>query len=234
MNVSEGKTNFFCRICDRYFLNRSQLLNHDIKKHNSKVKHLACNECEFKTTHKSYMFKHRRQHTGGPYKCTVCDKKFLTSLSHKRHEKVHENKYMCKECGVNMPSNSLLEIHVMSKHSEDRGLECSKCEYQPPTIADLRRHMRVHSEDRPFECPECDSKFKSKANLFLHMGVHSGSTPSKCTICDSNFNNNVSLRKHLPVHNGQELFTCSQCNSKFSKSYLLKNHMKTHNNNTTD
>lgn len=73
-----------------------------------------------------------------PFKCTLCQKEFLTGYLLKKHMEVHvsERRYKCGECG---------KLYK--------------------TVGHVREHMRAHSDERPYHCARCNKGYKTKVNL---------------------------------------------------------------------
>ena len=59
------------------------------------------------------------------FKCTKCDKKFITKQSLILHTRFHSSEppYKCKECGIHFKNND-----------------------------DLKRHSKIHKNEKLFEC----------------------------------------------------------------------------------
>lgn len=70
-----------------------------------------------------------------PFRCTLCQKEFLTGYLLKKHMEVHvsERRYKCGECG---------KLYK--------------------TIGHVREHMRAHSDERPYHCTRCNKGYKTK------------------------------------------------------------------------
>ena len=64
------------------------------------------------------------------FKCTLCDKIFLTEHSLIFHMRLHssERPYKCKECGNKFKSNEILKKHS-TIHTNEKLFECNVCDY---------------------------------------------------------------------------------------------------------
>ncbi|KAI8431714.1 hypothetical protein MSG28_016183, partial [Choristoneura fumiferana] len=150
---------FSCLSCDGLFATKSDLINHDIKVHDSKVNYKACEKCDFKAIKNSDLIRHVRTHSDQkPYQCTVCDSKFSASYPLKVHMRIH---------------------------SGEKPYSCTVCDLKFSASHPLKLHMRIHSGEKPYSCTVCDSKFSKSYPLKLHMRIHSGEKPYSCTVCDS-------------------------------------------------
>lgn len=78
-----------------------------------------------------------------PFKCTLCQKEFLTGYLLKKHMEIHvsERRYKCGECG---------KLYK--------------------TIGHVREHMRAHSDERPYHCSRCSKGYKTKVTLKKALG----------------------------------------------------------------
>ena len=77
-----------------------------------------------------------------PFRCTLCQKEFLTGYLLKKHMDVHvsERRYKCGECG---------KLYK--------------------TIGHVREHMRAHSDERPYHCTKCNKGYKTKVSAWARL-----------------------------------------------------------------
>ncbi|XP_032831946.1 uncharacterized protein LOC116955088 [Petromyzon marinus] len=62
-----------------------------------------CDDCGKGFLNRSYLYVHRRKHTGErPYACDVCGRRFSVTYNLARHKKTHtgEKPFVCRECGL--------------------------------------------------------------------------------------------------------------------------------------
>ncbi|XP_073966530.1 uncharacterized protein [Choristoneura fumiferana] len=221
---------FSCLSCDGLFATKSDLINHDIKVHDSKVNYKACEKCDFKAIKNSDLIRHVRTHSDQkPYQCTVCDSKFSASYPLKVHMRIHsgEKPYSCTVCDLKFSASHPLKLH-MRIHSGEKPYSCTVCDSKFSKSYPLKLHMRIHSGEKPYSCTVCDSKFSASDSLKIHMRIHSGEKPYSCTVCDSKFSGSYPLKLHMRIHSGEKPYSCTVCDSKFSASYPLKLHMRIH------
>ncbi|XP_018020124.2 transcriptional repressor CTCFL-like, partial [Hyalella azteca] len=61
------------------------------------------------------------------------------------------------DTGISGASNSKQNIEKSFKHSAEKSLQCSKCDYACTTKRNLKIHLlSKHSEVKPYQCSECD------------------------------------------------------------------------------
>ena len=82
-----------------------------------------------------------RYHTGEkPFKCNMCEKKFVNS--------------------------SEIKVHQRS-HTGLKPYKCKICEKEFTTLSKMKTHKHSHSGEKPFECDICQKPF-SRKNLNIH------------------------------------------------------------------
>ncbi len=135
--------------------------------------------------------------------CSVCEKRFRTSIAKLKHEKiVHKgnpnivSRYNCSLCEPprrNLGTPWRLIQHMYKKHENhikdiDKTLVCAKenCGKKFGIEFLYQRHLDVHEIEvrKPFVCQRCEMHFKTEARLEIHSMTHSR---YKCKLCDKNF-----------------------------------------------
>ena len=111
---------------------------------------------------------HRHDAKSRPYLCTVCDKKFTTKKSLKRHKQLHnaQKLYSCTQCEKRFLTQRYLNQHSNVHSSKYKCTECGKCCQNNQT---LTRHKRIHSGEKPFECTVCSKRFADSALSLIHI-----------------------------------------------------------------
>ena len=106
--------------------------NSDLKKHTlygcCSKKFLAtgiykCELCEYQTSMKPNLIKHRRCHSGErPFSCDKCDYRATQKGALKKHERTHtktrHTTFECGECNRRYSTKGNLNFHVRHKHSK--------------------------------------------------------------------------------------------------------------------
>ncbi|XP_071096003.1 zinc finger protein 208-like [Haliotis cracherodii] len=112
---------------------------------------------------------HMDKHNGTYYSCSICNFKFATKETLRKHENLHpkETPFECIECGLGFMY-----------------------------AADLQVHRRVHKSKKKYECLYCGKFFGKSDNLKSHVRTHTGEKPYKCDICDKRFTTSTGLRYH--------------------------------------
>ena len=178
-----NKRQFICEECDKQFNNNSHLYIHKSSVH-STDKTFVCNQINCNKTFKSKVLltQHKRRHFSvKSFGCNKCDKRFQ--------------------------SNSQLNNHKNS----------------------------VHSNVRPFVCPQsdCNKRFKRSNALYDHkIRFHTRIKRHKCfhNNCDKSFVTPGELKRHIRHKHSTEIpFKCDlrYCNFSCKSRGNLFNHKKT-------
>jgi len=143
---------------------------------------------------RSHLQNHKRYSAN--LECLICNMKLFNSQSLKGHvENVHSTEkakitFLCDICGLNYYSKSLLNIHMINKHS--RPYKCfdeycterfnyntsRKSHYLSFHSSDLEKYKILERKERfyfPYKCPyeSCNKKFKDKQSMLQHHRTHS-------------------------------------------------------------
>lgn len=101
------------------------------------------------------------------FKCNQCGKEFASAGGLANHMNIHNDRFVCSNCGL-------------------------KCE----SGAKLRRHFQTHLNDRKFVCKHCSRSFNVKYNLTEHLKIHTGIRPFQCKTCKKRFLRKYHLTRH--------------------------------------
>uniref|UniRef100_A0A2A4J7S4 HTH CENPB-type domain-containing protein n=1 Tax=Heliothis virescens TaxID=7102 RepID=A0A2A4J7S4_HELVI len=114
------------------------------------------------------------------------------------------------------------EIKVKAKRS--RTFQCTACEAEFDTSADLKTHGLEHQVKTRHKCEVCGRYFKKAFSLRMHSKVHMEKAAPQCPLCGLKFNNKNYLARHMSSHERTE--ECETCQAKFHTNSQLKNHTK--------
>ncbi|CAG2112988.1 unnamed protein product [Medioppia subpectinata] len=191
-----------------------------------------CPHCGLKLFNKSALTNHvKRIHENPerPFKCSVCDKRFISRSELNQHSHVHneDKPFMCEQCGKTFRSKSYLERHYRT-HT---GVKPFRCEFCGKLLADktgFTAHVRSHMGDRPFVCDVCGKKYTIKRHLTSHMMIHSDARPFKCEECGKTFRSRTNARMHKDSHLGVKRWECRFCKRQFLSQGNMAKHVRRH------
>ncbi|XP_068627959.1 gastrula zinc finger protein XlCGF57.1-like [Battus philenor] len=191
---------------------------------------IQCVICGLLVTSPSAMQSHMRTHTGEkPFACPLCDAKFSTKGSLKRHNDTYhrerERKFTCETCGNCFFRKNDIITH-MRVHSGERPYVCPFCSKRFRQAASLIRHKRTHTGEKPYSCPICDKKFGDKNLVQKHQSVHSDERRFSCHLCNKSMKSKTALNAHLSLHTNEKQNICTFCGMAFSMKGNLRTHMR--------
>lgn len=137
-----------CKLCVMTFKSRRVRTRHEIQVHKLKQaprKRFPCSRCDERFVQESARALHLVEQHGlkkPEYKCSFCDKVFLT--------------------------RGLVNNHIKYVHLKERVHECGLCHSLFYTKSDLRRHRNSHGGEKNYHCHICDYLFASKDSLNRH------------------------------------------------------------------
>ncbi|XP_023158475.1 zinc finger protein 600 [Ceratitis capitata] len=142
IHQSSRRPNFQCNHCDKAFMHKGSLTLH-LQKHTGPKN--ECSICQKRYVRKIDLEVHMRNHSGDlPYKCSKCEKAFMTTSSLRKHELLHTGvRFKCDLCNKEYSHPSKLSRH----HLNHTGLplKCAICDKGFAEPNKIRRHIRsVH------------------------------------------------------------------------------------------
>ena len=144
-----AKARYNCRFCDLYTPSLQLLNEHKKNEHADDLK-INCDMCEFKTTNRGDLERHRRaQHLCG--KCEFITEKLEDLIEHKRNS----HKIKCNLCNYEAKEVRSMKWHVGNKH-EGKVYQCNKSDHAGSSWHLLKIHQRNKHEGVRFKCPKCD------------------------------------------------------------------------------
>lgn len=228
---------FKCEKCVEAFPNQEDLNDHNLKKHNKRLRFscLVC-ECYFGTA--AALSYHANKHRIR-YQCRSCDKKFLWRGNLLRHMKSHQARangnLVCVPCNRKFSSIATFKQHMkMSmKHisENDFNYMCSDCGNKFVNKTRLKDHINwEHLKNYIHRCSDCKKVFKTRTSLYLHRQmVHKEMSDNHlCDHCGKRFPSQARLHYHITaLHNKETPYKCTTCSARFSWHSCLTRHVRT-------
>ncbi|KAA0719342.1 hypothetical protein E1301_Tti006567 [Triplophysa tibetana] len=133
--------------------------------------------------------------------CNLCDKKFSTKLTMRRHMGIHqgEKPFKCPHCHYCTRLKASLIQHLRV-HTGEKPYKCSQCSYASIDRSSLRRHSRTHTQERPYCCQYCPYSSIQKKSLDLHSRRHHTGESFPCHLCQYSTADRQLLVRHMKKH----------------------------------
>ena len=168
--------------CGTPFPSKSELEEHMATATGFEKKIFKCEQCTYKTAHKTGLKKHVREGHGS-IESILCNKcYFATSLKASliNHIKcVHnmgDKQFKCNKCPYSSALKGNLKMHTESVHNlGERKFKCDKCPYKSNLKGNVKSHTEsVHNMgEKKFKCDICPYKSHFKGSLKIHVNnVH--------------------------------------------------------------
>ncbi|TSK82151.1 Zinc finger protein Xfin [Bagarius yarrelli] len=137
--------------------------------------------------------------------CALCDKKFSTKLTMRRHMNIHqgEKPYKCLCCHYSTRLKASLIQH-MRVHTGEKPYKCPQCPYASIDRSSLRRHSRTHTQEKPYHCQYCPYSCIQKKSLDLHSRRHHTGESFPCPLCQYSSPDRQLLLRHTRKHHTSE------------------------------
>lgn len=179
MRIHNGEKPFDCKLCGKFFTEKSSVKRHLRKMH-------------FNQYNK---------------KCTVCGIISKTREEHRDHLVTHKLKvYSCQVCHKDFIDSRALKVHTFNAHSSItqsmnlREYRCQQCDKQFFSTKGLKNHLKTHKIDfKMFSCKICKKLFITEQGLTAHMRDHVANK-EHCEICNKQFSSEAYAAFHRKQH----------------------------------
>ena len=210
VKVKHEGNSFECDICHSKFNSQTSMRSHRITKHLD-IKTYECKFCEGKIFKAAENLKRhvKINHEGWRLSCNECDFATTTKEGLQKHKiKQHNAKsnrvpIKCEHCPKEYFLPSLLSYH-MRQHTGYKPHKCSICEKAFSFPVGMRRHEKTHNpvKEKSFSCPQCNCKFADSSHLKRHIEGKHLKIKHKCGKCDKEYQAKNDLRKHNVFKHG--------------------------------
>ncbi|XP_013786098.1 zinc finger protein 268-like [Limulus polyphemus] len=178
LSEKHGNADFFCTSCDKHFISREDMVNHEKEKH--LLKNLCCSVCAKVSKTKHDLISHGQNHLqNGEIVCLLCNNHKLIStvdlVSHLvEHSQLMKYPIKCFHCDLEVGSSESYVEHLKIEHCINLH-PCSQCSSSFPSMVRLNQHEKVYhnigaSKIAPFLCWVCkEYAFSTKNQLEVHI-----------------------------------------------------------------
>ncbi|XP_063371783.1 zinc finger protein 479-like [Cydia amplana] len=170
----------------------------------------------------------------GEYKCELCYKGFLTSVTYENHMKTHDRArgdHACRLCHVRYQFPVKLRQHVQNTHRLK--FRCAQCNELVRGKACAVLHAAYHA-GTTFQCAHCEKQFLKKTSRTSHMRMAhpaENAAGGTCEVCGETFTSRTGLKAHKTrSHKKVNLpeLRCRKCRTQFDNMDALKKHKDTY------
>ncbi|XP_044747270.1 zinc finger protein 62-like [Coccinella septempunctata] len=171
--------NFICNICQKGFKNNKQLRNHKVIHKEKSDKHLhACDICSrnFSDRRQVKLHKDTVHNKLKPFLCNFCGYKSSSRSSLKIHIRQHtgEKPFSCDSCSYSTADHNSLRRHKL-RHTGDKPYKCAYCPYACIQSSTYKVHLKTKhpglEKDLMFTCHECQYRSVNKDMYLAHMSM---------------------------------------------------------------
>ncbi|XP_037042324.1 gastrula zinc finger protein XlCGF58.1-like isoform X2 [Bradysia coprophila] len=231
--------------CDKCSVGYKSLrtLHKHIQNHNRQDK-VQCKICKgFYNT--SQLPLHIQIHTGPPYNCPICLKKFEMIHSWKKHCRImhREKTFKCEKCQRSFLQKHALMDHMQTHEEREKSFtckECGVCFYREESFTRHLSKQHSHIPRQLYKCSNtaCNKIFRTNRFFQSHVCRKKGieKLPKRikylsCTTCLCDFSTKKAFKDHQKMHRREqrtEYLTCSTCQSQFFTKKDLIKHQSLH------
>lgn len=197
MFVHTGEVNFVCQLCGKQFGHKAAFNAHT-RHHSRFTKDHTCEVCGRVLKSEVILKQHMITHQGSKdLQCPICGKQLTSKFILRNHMVLHNAdavKYKCSFCDKEYLTKGTLAQHI--KHRHNHVYQCQVCGQRMATNLTLERHMLIHTKEHKHVCNICGNRFSSEYVLNRHMNVHSKEKPHQCKECGKRYTRKSDLKRH--------------------------------------
>ena len=214
--------------CGTQFSMKRLLVKHRTMDHGIKGI-FQCDHCDFATSGESLMGRHRVKHSDEKsYICQECGKGYKTDCGLDGHMLWHKGvfPFKCDLCNTKYLTMGRFKLHQKITHNTaSNRFICSICGKSCSTKQYLGIHMTKHTGEKKYKCRfSCGMTFRRAGSRCNHELIHKGIKRWKCHMCEKKFTKHDQLKFHIKRHLGQKDYICSSCNLGFIEPSGLRKH----------
>uniref|UniRef100_A0A2H1W2Z4 SFRICE_007748 n=1 Tax=Spodoptera frugiperda TaxID=7108 RepID=A0A2H1W2Z4_SPOFR len=159
----------FCEACNLKFDNKEQSDNHKKEMHKDDI--WICEVCGKKFIHRASHYTHIKSHQPPNFGCDQCDYKTWHKSDLVKHVRIHAGLklYQCEFCSTSYYTSSNLTSHIRRLHMKERLYSCSMCKRNFFDKTKLNRHLDSHFDIKRFECNVCHASFTRRCYWKKHL-----------------------------------------------------------------
>lgn len=217
-----------CKLCNKYFLKMSDLLQHNSEKHETHEMNHNCMHCSVLFPTKELRLAHEEKCDFASY-CDECGETFSKAEQLRSHKDTTHRDPHCRYCGKEILKLKTLRNHEL-RHvkATEAKLQCSECNKVFKTKTGLRHHFALHTGQYKFCCDYCGRGFMSRMMMEEHRSKHTKEERYICDVCGRKFCFQSTYWIHRKWHDNPFPYKCNFCGRKFRHSSLLAVHKRKH------
>ncbi|CRL06941.1 CLUMA_CG019621, isoform A [Clunio marinus] len=210
--TDESSQYYACEICGKLLKGKHSYNNH-INLIHEKKKFRQCDICDRRFINKTDLKLHMKVHIPKEFRiknlqCDHCDKSYDTKQNLKRHLIANHLKFKlhsCNLCEKSFHSEKSLKLHHVSHNKRNVQCDYPDCEKMFKSNKYMLRHKKVHMKELQVKCPyeDCNKSYAKKENLDLHIFVNHKKIREKCPVgngCKFSVGRRDYMRAHLKKH----------------------------------
>ena len=232
----EESGNFFCVICDEYFLDEETLDCH-LQTHAGENP-MVCGFCSERFFDKNSLHTHFLTHsTAATFTCNLCFKHFSSRKFLSEHQRSHH-----PVSPLPYRTNPLAQINSFGENQEFKfSLQIPHLNVNPtdsnepekPTERNsLEKSPGKNQQPTRYCCHICSLNFSRSGDLKRHRrsDEHTKFARNECNECGLRFHSKAALVSHERIHTVKtsKQIPCTECDRRFSFMGDLESHMRSH------